>query len=348
MTKVRGLSAAFDGVRFRAWIQVRAAVAFGVLALIAIPAHQVQAGCASVITACGCTITDAALHTIANNIFASDGLTAKGDCIDIKHKGAKLDGGFFEVDGDGATGVGIRILPGATKVAVQNFDGIFGWDIGIEDDANGATITDFDTDDNGTAGVVLNSVEKTVLSGFDSSASTGVGLLLKSSNGNQIDAFDTSGNGADGVRLNKSERNALKVFTSSENAGNGVFLNRSTANTIGDFTASANGGDGVLLDKSSGNSVIDYSASDNVADGVLLHGGSGKNKVGDASVEDNGSNGVEVAGGNKSNSVFFTTAIGNVVTDLVDGNAGCDNDVWSNNCFNTQNKACIGTQGSRC
>ncbi len=133
MTKVQGLSAAFDGVGFRAWIQVRAAVAFGVLALIAIPAHQVQAGCASVITACGCTITDAALHTIANNIFASDGLTGKGDCIDIKHKGATLDGGFFEVDGDGATGVGIRILPGATKVAVQNFDGIFGWDIGIED-----------------------------------------------------------------------------------------------------------------------------------------------------------------------------------------------------------------------
>jgi len=330
-------------------VQVRAALALGVLALIAAPAHKAQAGsCPAVITACGCTITDAAAHTLGNDISAADGLTGKGDCIDIKHKNAKLDGFFFDIDGDVSPGVGIRILPGATRAAVQNFDAIFGWDIGIEDDANSATISDIDTDENGTAGVFLNSVDKSIVSDFDSSASTGAGIVLKNSDGNQINDFDTDANGGDGVRLTKSERNTIKDFNSDFNSGEGVKLTRSIGNSIGDFNADENGADGVLLDKSSGNSIINYTASVNTVDGVLLDAGSDKNRIGDASTNDNGANGVEVGSGDKSNRVFFSTSVGNTGTDLVDGNPGCDKNIWTNLCFDTESQACIGVVEPSC
>ena len=330
-------------------IQVRAALALGVLALIAAPAHQAHAGsCPALITACGCTITDASAHALGNDISAADGLTGKGDCIDINHKNAKLDGFFFDIDGDGSPGVGIRILPGATRASVQNFDAIFGWDVGIEDDANNATITDFDTDDNGTAGVFLRSVDRSVVSDFDSSASSGAGIVLKNSNGNQINDFDTSANGGDGVALNKSERNTIKAFTSDINSGNGVKLTRSTGNSIGDFDADANSADGVLLDKSSRNSIINYTASGNTVDGMLLDAGSNKNRIGDASTNGNGANGVEVGSGDKSNRVFFSTSVSNGGTDLVDGNAGCDRNIWTNLCFDSESQACIGVVAPSC
>ena len=331
------------------FIRVRAALALGVLALIAAPAHQANAGsCPPVIITCGCTITDGASHKLGNDISAADGLTGKGDCIDIKHKNAKLDGFFFDIDGDASPGVGIHILPGATRASVQNFDAIFGWDVGIEDDADNATLSDFDTDDNGTAGVLLRSADRSVVSDFDSSASSGAGIVLKNSDGNQLNDFDTSANGGDGVALNKSERNTIKDFTSDINAGGGVKLSKSTGNSLGDFDADANGTDGVSLDRSSGNSIINYTASSNAVDGILLHAGSDKNRIGDATTNDNGANGVEVGSGNKSNRVFFSTSVSNGGTDLVDGNAGCDRNVWTNLCFDSESQACIGVVAPSC
>ncbi len=55
-----------------------------------------------------------------------------------------------------------------------------------------------------------------------------------------------------------------------------------------------------------------------------------------------GANSVEVGDGGKLNNIFNIAASGNAGTDMVDGNANCDKNVWANDCFNTASpSSCI-------
>ncbi len=333
------------------------------LALIAIAAPQAGAAvvsCPATIMSCGCTITDSALHLVGANLDPSSGLNKDGSCINIKKSFATLDVDFFDIDGAGS-GIGIRILKGAKRVSVQNWDEIADWDVGIEDDGNGALISscgDCDVDDNTTAGVLLNRVKRTTVTGFDANGN-GTGFVIKGGSRNQLDALDApnscggAANGT-GILLTGTNNNTVQSFCANcscgfgeGNTGDGVDLVRSNNNAITDFSTEGNGGNGVLLDHSSQNIVGDYDASDNGGAGVLLDPGSNHNTLSDSSVFDNVGNGIEVDSGDKVNSIFFDDSSGNA-TDLVDGNTNCDKDVWSNNCFLTSSQACIGVPATRC
>jgi hypothetical protein len=316
-------------------------VALGLLVMTAVPAAAGIVSCPADIVACGCTITDSNIHTLANNISALDGLTGKGDCIDIKHRNATLDGNGFDADG-GGTGVGVRILSGATRSSVQNFDFLDGWDIGVEDDAGSSNINNNDIEDNGTAGVFLNSVNKTVVDDFDASGATGSCIILKNSNTNTLHDFSADGCGGVGIMVTGS-RNSFTNFEADGNTGDGVNLKNSSKNSMSDFDADDNGGNGVTFKNSNKNSVSGFTIDNNLGDGVFVDPSS-QVKVADGTVDDNGVNGVEIDRGSKFNSVTFNCAFGNGDTDLLDDNAACSNgkNVWTNNGFDSASpSSCI-------
>jgi parallel beta helix pectate lyase-like protein len=313
------------------------AAVFCLMGLIAVPAAQAGVvSCAPIIVGCGCTITDSGTHVLGNNISDADGLTAKGDCIDIKHADATLDADFFDADGSGS-GVGVRILPGAKRVTVQNFDFLDGWDIGLEDDAASANINNNDIGSNGTAGVLLKSVSKTVVTDFDADDALGSCIIVKNSNQNTIQDFDASDCGGDGITVIHSSGNTFSDFSADDTGGDGVDFQNSSKTALTFFESDSNLGDGVAFTKNSNkNSVSGYDASSNGGDGIFIDPSS-NDKVADGSADSNSSNGVEIAKGSKSDSVLFNEAILNGGIDLLDNNASCFNgkNVWENNCFDT-------------
>jgi hypothetical protein len=324
-------------------------VALGLLVMTAVPAAQAGiVSCPALITQCGCTITDANIHTLANNISAADGLTGKGDCIDIKHANATLDGDFNDADGAGA-GVGVRILSGATRASVQNFDEVDGWDVGIEDDAGSANINFNNFDSNGTAGVFLNSVNKTVVDDFDADDNAGACIILKNSNTNTLHDFNADDCGANGIMVTGSNRNSFSTFDSDDNAGDGVNFKNSSKNSMTNCTIDDNGGNGVTFKNSNKNSLSGFEIDDNGGDGVFVDPSS-QVKVVDGVADDNLLNGVEIDRGSKFDSVTFNEATGNGDTDLLDDNAACSNgkNVWTNNCFDTSSPSSCIQLGNNC
>ncbi len=336
--------------------------AVGLLVLIVPAAQAGVVSCPAEITQCGCTITDANTHVLVNDISASDGLTSKGDCIDIKHSDAVLDGAGFSADGAGS-GVGVRILSGAVRATVQNIDvdgnlcddGIDGWDIGVEDDAGSANINANCINDNGTASIFLNSVNKTVVDDFDADGATGSCIILKNSNQNTFEDFDASGCGANGITATGSNRNLFSGFSADSNVGDGVNLKNSNKNSLTGVEIAGNGGNGVTFKNSSKNAVAggfggSYGISNNSGDGVFIDPSS-NDKVADfgldgvsGGIDTNALNGIEVAKGSKGDSVIFNLATGNSGTDMLDDNAACANgkNVWTNNCFDTSSpSSCI-------
>jgi hypothetical protein len=328
------------------------AAALGLLVLIAVPAAQaaVVPCSTSGITACGCTITAAGFYPVLNNISSADGLTAMGDCIDIRHSDAVLDGGDFDADGAGS-GVGVRILSGAVRATVQNFFEIDDWNIGVEDDANSANISNEDINDNVTANVFLKSANKTVVDDFDADDSTaGSCILLKNSNQNTFQDFDASGCvGGDGITATGSNNNSFSDFFTDVATGDGVFFKNSRRNALSLFESDANGGDGVAFTNSSNKNSVNgadfnfgFGISDNGLDGVFIDPSSNV-KVDDSEADSNTGNGIEIVKGSKQNSVIFNGAFFNGGTDLVDGNPNCANgkNVWTNNFFGSSSDACI-------
>lgn len=367
------------------WVGVIAVCTLGLLTTFALGAPRAEAAgvvsCPATITSCGCTITDATLHLVGANLDASQGLNKDGSCINIKHSFATLDLDDYDVDGTG-TGIGVHILKSAKRVSVQNWAEINDWDVAIQDDGSGALISSCggcDTDGNSTAGVFLNKVKRSVVTGFDMGGN-GTGVLVKSGGWNQIDALDDPdgcegdtangtgialirskgntvqssalgncglGNTGDGILLDHSNNNSINTSDTDDNGGNGYNLVQSNNNSISDFESNDNGANGIKLDRSSKNFIGDYQSASNAGDGLLVDAGSNQNTSYDADKESNGLNGTEISAGDKSNSVTYETSVGNS-TDLVDGNTNCDKDVWSNLCFNTASQSCIGTPATRC
>jgi hypothetical protein len=343
-----------DNKIFRVGIGALSAVtatALGLMVLFAVPAAQAAVvSCPASIVACGCTITDSNTHTLVNDISSTDGLTGKGDCIDIKHAGAVLegfDGVTFHVLTGGGSGAGVRILSGAKRATVQNLSSN-SWDIGIEDDAPSANINDDDFSGNGTAGVLLKSVSKTVVDDFDGDFAAGSCIILKNSNQNTFQDFDASDCGGDGITATGSNRNSFSEFIADFNGGDGVNFMKSSGNSLSNFDAgdtggNGNGGDGVAFTKHSNkNSASGFVADENGLDGIFIDPSS-NDKVDDGEADDNTLNGIEIDKGSKQDSVIFNDASGNFGTDLVDNNPNCANgkNVWENNFFGTSNDSCI-------
>ena len=60
--------------------------------------------CPTSITSCGCAITSAGTYTVANDLAASQGMTALGDCIDVSVSGVTLNLEGYYVENDNGNG----------------------------------------------------------------------------------------------------------------------------------------------------------------------------------------------------------------------------------------------------
>jgi nitrous oxidase accessory protein NosD len=321
-----------------------AATAAAVLALVLGSAQLAAAApaCVSPITSCGCTIKTTGTYKVGADLNASQGLTGRGDCIDITASNVTLEGNGFDVQGSTSPHAmdGIRILVGAGRAVVEDFSEVLDWPIaGVEDDANTAQIVSFDLiEDNGT-GVLLNTVNNTLVSDVDSNKNTGAGITVMSGSGVTLADFDTDSNGADGVLLKNTVRPTLKDFDSNSNKDNGVDVVNTIVGgvpSISDFDADSNTLDGIFLSGTTKASVGNGDANDNKSSGIELGLLDNTCSVTGNTTMGNGVDGILVDFRSTKNTISGNDADdGNKKFDLQDGNPNCDGDTWTDNLFVT-------------
>ena len=322
------------------------ALAFAVsLASSAAAAPKPGNSCSASITACGCIMDKrGSTYTVMNDLNDGQGLTPNGNCLEISADHVLLDLVGNALIGSGS-GTGIVIQKTAQFAVIQGTDPnevaqaiVNGWNVGIEDDGNNATIelfrqiggNMFNQQGNTTNGVVLNGVSNTTVDDFNASFNGQAGLLVVGGGGNRFMNFDTTNNGADGIALNASDGNTLVNCTTTANGGAGVLMISADSNQV--FTGSINGNqkNGILLGcgKSAGASCGSH--------------GSNFNRVSNAGANGNKAAGIVVDKGSSSNAITSFKAQGNGGSfDAIDSNSRCDDDTWFNNTFGTVSQNCI-------
>ena len=147
------------------------------------PQHAAWPECSSSITQCGCTIAKPGIYTVNATLMSSQGTTANGDCIDVKARNVQLFLHGFSITGAGA-GAGIRLFATADNAFVEGTAAgnettsalITEWDTGIEVDASNAIVEDFQSQSNGTAGVLLTKGHNNNINDFTASNNGVYGL----------------------------------------------------------------------------------------------------------------------------------------------------------------------------
>lgn len=343
-----GLTNRFE---LKRWARTTASAALGagLMGLLATAAVEADPpDCPIAITACGCVISQTGTYTAANDLSASQ--TSEPNCIEIAAAHSILNLKGVKVLGNNA-GIGILIDRKATSVIVEGGDEADGspqavvsqWNIGIEDDADGAIIEAFNaigglallpsghTPGNVTGGVLLKAVENSIIGDFVSSYNGKFGVKLVKSSMVHIANATTQKNGDVGIRLDASNSNRIGPATTAGNANLGTWLLTSSHNLIHDLPgATGNGNTGILIgcglktkncpgnERSDRNRVINSGAPGNAKAGIVIRKHSESNLV---TVNHNDGNGGKQM-------------------DMVDENNKCDSNVWYNN-TGQGNQACI-------
>src|SRR5215475_11715510 len=183
--------------RLVAWARAIAVTLPLVLGLASFAHSQ---GCDNSITACGCTITRTGTYNVNGALFSSQGLTRKGDCIDVSAANVVLLLNKNDITGGSKTGSAIRVLPTApgTFVAGSNAS-LTGWDTAVNVQGNRALVKDVVASDNGTAGFQLDQSSNSVIDSVQSGANGVAGIVVRGGGANQLSDFDAFGNTVYGV-----------------------------------------------------------------------------------------------------------------------------------------------------
>jgi hypothetical protein len=273
-----------------------------------------------------------------------------GDCIAIKAPNVSLTiSGSETVNGvtyagirGNGTGVGVHVYSNAT-----NFSGNIGvaayitnFNIGVEDDANGATFSVV-TDDSytpapvtitGNIGVEFNNVHNSAWFGY---VDSGAPLTVQ---GKQAGCLINGG--ANNYLTTRSL--GQEIFTTSS-SGDGIRL----VNTVGTVVYYIGGGygtNGIHILNSSGNLFYQSDAFSSNGQGIFIDGGGG-NTVYQTSVSDN-KIGIRVTNNSYGNSILNNQTSHNASYDLFQGSPnssqfGCYGNLWTGNSFTTGNQPCI-------
>jgi hypothetical protein len=311
------------------------ALLFAAVAALAPEPVVFAAPCLTSITSCGCTITRSQIYTVANALSPTQ--TSGNICIDIEHDHAILNTMGFNLTGNGR-GIGILIGRGANHVIVEGGpetaaevnpqSTVSNWDIGIEDDADGAIIQLFaNVGNNSTAGISLSRVGDSIIGDLLANGNGSLGIYVDHSSRIEIYNVATSGNGTIGLRLESSTES--RVLGTAGNNAVGTWLSNSMHNVLLDDANVSNTDTGLVIgcgvqeshcpgsEESDDNFVVFDTASGNTNAGVLIRKHSGDNTV------TLGANG----GNNNDN-------------DMVDENNKCDSNIWYNN-IGHGNQSCI-------
>jgi parallel beta-helix repeat protein len=130
------------------------------------------------------------------------------------------------------------------------------------------------------------------------------------STGNEFRDNVVAGNFSDGISVNGGNDNLFIHNNVVANLFNGISVNGGNKNHFFHNNLSGNGSDGLLL----------FNANDNVA----------RQNTADA----NGQNGIEIGTLGSGNTIHDNTALGNVVSDLVDLTNCTQGNTWNKNSFN--------------
>jgi hypothetical protein len=199
------------------WLGV-AAVALAVAAAGAIPGSaQAELAPPTSISSCT-TITKSGFYRVTKNLTAA----SNKDCIDVSASNVTLDLHQFTISGKNVIGgsgaTGVNILSGKQFVVLEGANSfINGFDIGVQDQGNYATIEDLNTVNNFTTGIWLNGVSYSQLSNF----STYRG-----------DPSFPAEDQAYGIRVTLSYSAAIAVGISENNEIYGVWIDRSNATRV--------------------------------------------------------------------------------------------------------------------
>ena len=225
----------------RVSLRMVCALALLLVSMLALNAKVQAASCPTSITSCGCTINKPGTYTVISELNSSQGLTGRGDCIDITASKVILDGGDENVDG-GGSGIGISTLPGAELAVIQDFDAIENWKIGVKIESLRATVTTSGIFDNATEQVFLKAANNAnVTSDFVEveGAADGPCILVKNSKSDTISNVLSLGC-TGGVVVENSLRTSITSSLFAFSLGDGIFLDpgshgaKIASNCVGD------------------------------------------------------------------------------------------------------------------
>lgn len=282
-------------------------------------------------------------------------LTSEAVCITIHASNVDLRLDGHTITGSGAGSLWGILVAAQTNVRIKGPGVITNFAFGvILDGADSSEVTDVIATNNFHGFAVLrdhltpgvnNSSEENLFRRNTATGNVNRGFFLEGAINNSFlnnvasnneEGFyvgpGTTGNHFKGNTINENSVWGLRVIGASTGE-------TSTAHTIEDNTANGNGIAGIQLAQgSSGNSVNGNTTLDNFI-GISLAGSSGNNVNGNTALSN--SFGISIIQDSSGNNVNGNTALNNTVNDLADGSIACDNNIWTNNVFNTANQTCI-------
>jgi hypothetical protein len=328
--------------------------------------------CAITINACGCTISTSGTYTVTKNLTAASGTTcieiaAPSTVLEILNHatisgtGQSGTGVLVDKGSDYSVIAGVRRtpvpppppgpIPPIPVPAPGNEGNIVGFSNGIEVDANNVVVEFFDhLNTNSTAGVFLNNVSNATVGGFCADRNGVAGVVAVGTTGSRIYNFTAEKNGFDGLLLNDSDGNSIYNFTTILNKVDGILLQGSSSNALTTGSSESNGADGVRI--GSNDSPANPYDTDSVTSNYNHVTTIAATQLSpfDIVVDNCGEvhtprllqvNGIHVEEGDSSNVIAGNlTSYGpginpldNTAFNLLDDNAGCDNNTWTNNLF---------------
>jgi parallel beta-helix repeat protein len=297
------------------------AMVFAVLTLLATGLANAQPPkCDTTITACGCTIGVAGSYTVANELYASQGLTVKNGCIDIEGSNVHLDVGYYIIgpgsdsNCDGTqpephltSGVGIHVLPTASSVYINGAQ-VCGWNSGVESEGNNVTLYE--------TGAYINNV----------------GVFLNNATANNVGTTISAAN-VTGFEISGGSGNSITESVAEHNSQYGFWVDGSKGNTVSDNVAGENNIAGFYLGCSSKgvvNPLIPCTTTTTTGNTVDSNVAVFNNKYGIAVERDSIYNEIE-----------DNLAIDDTKYDMADGNGNCVYNTYLKNTYGTKNLPCI-------
>jgi hypothetical protein len=361
-----------NGPKLRPTVGRSALAALAVTGLtVSLAAGSAQAGlpvtCLSPITACGCVITSP-----GGTYLVNQNLTGSQDsiCIDIAAPRTVLEIiNHATLTGVAKTGVGVKVetaadhsvIAGVKKTYTPTPPGptppippvpvpgdeasITGFETGIEVDADNTVVEFFNHLNANHTGLLLNNVSNATVGNFCADFND-VGVAATETTGSRIYNFTAEQNSLDGALLNSSSGNSLSNFTTIFNLDDGVLVQGSSSNSVTTGSSQSNTNNGIRIGCANtpgfpfscvGNSdnnhvtvtatgqLTSFQFSDNCEMKYPPHRPQQQNGI-HVEVEDSGN----VIAGNTANS-----ATDNANKNLLDDNPDCDDNVWTNNVFDT-------------
>jgi hypothetical protein len=215
--------------------------------------------CSTSIAACGCTITKAGTYTVTADLSSTQGLTAAGDCIDIKASNVILNTYGFSITGPGSgtsTGAGIDVLKSSSGTFIEAASTLSGWKYGLEVQGKNTISDNTDFKDN-VVGVFLDGATGANIADSGASDNTVYGVWIRGGKGNQVDTFDSDNNTGTGVYIGCHDDDTRGSTCKG--------VKPSSGNRIYYLEADHNGDAGVVIDiGNEGNVITDVDIEDNL------------------------------------------------------------------------------------